>query len=77
MAIPINAASAIVTDGKKQRPEEELPRTGADEFERRVAAHAERLWREAGQKGSVADYREKARTIAAREDIPQEAQSTG
>lgn len=77
MAIPINAASAIVTGGEKQRPEEQLPRTGADEFERRVALHAERLWREAGQAGSAADYREKARVIAAREDMPQEAESTG
>jgi len=77
MAIPINAASAILTGGRKRRPQEEPSKLGADEFERRVEAHAERLWREAGQVGSVADYREEARVIAAREDMPQEAESTG
>ena len=73
MAIPINAASAILTGGKTAE-EHELP---AEAFERRVDAHAERLWREAGQTGSVADYRDKARAVAASEEMPQEAESTG
>lgn len=36
----------------------------------RIAAHAERLWREAGQRGGPADYRAQARQIIAEEEIP-------
>lgn len=46
-------------------------------IDQRIAAHAERLWQEAGQKGSPGDYRDKAREIVSREEMPGEMESTG
>lgn len=46
-------------------------------IDQRIDAHAERLWREAGQKGSPGDYRDKAREIVSREEMPGEMESTG
>jgi len=46
-------------------------------IDQRIDAHATRLWREAGRRGSPGDYRDKARAIVSREDIPQEMESTG
>ncbi len=61
---PVDASAA-------KRP---WPGNSVDE---RVEAHAERLWREAGRQGSPADYRDKARAIVSREEMPQEMESTG
>lgn len=46
-------------------------------IDQRIDAHAERLWREGGQKGSPGDYRDKAREIVSREEMPGEMESTG
>lgn len=36
----------------------------------RIAAHADRLWRQADRRGAPADYRDEARRLVAEEEIP-------
>lgn len=80
MPNPIKTVARILTGAPDDRPVDasaaKRPWPG-NAIDQRIDAHAERLWREAGRHGSPADYRDKARAIVSREEMPQEMESTG
>lgn len=73
-------ATGILTGARDERPVDasaaKHPWPG-NSIDQRIGAHAERLWQEAGRKGSPGDYRDKAREIVSREEMPGEMESTG